>query len=459
MRPSLRVLLALTAAVVAGPTAGASGDATPEGALHAALTDLATAETARRPDEVASALARVGSAVEKDAALVGRALPRVREVLRRGEPGARAASIRVLARWRQPEPTRLWLSHLDPDEDDLVLEAAVAATADRADDAEVERALLAIAREASPGGAADARRALALEALGACRGPAARLLLSSPRAGATWLEESGRALGLGRTGTVEVVPSLLPLLDHADPAPRAHAWESLVRLTGRSFPAERAPWEAWWRERGTEVAPPVPAAPPAPDDRYQEPAPAHVPTYYGIKIAKPRSHVVFCLDVSQSMWGSGIDQARREVTRTLKSFPTTYAFDVVCFNENVTPWAGRLVRAHPVIKARLIAWLAERETVSYTNLFDAVETAFGYGGRGRRAVERPVRLDAVFLLSDGAPNRGRLRGHDEVVAGIADLSRRTIPVHTIGAGEEVFPLLRRIADATGGTFADAFEFD
>ena len=65
----------------------------------------------------------------------------------------------------------------------------------------------------------------------------------------------------------------------------------------------------------------------------------------------------------------------------------------------------------------------------------------------------------MFLLSDGAPNRGRYRRDDQVVAGIAALSRRRIPVHTIGAGEEVFPLLRRIADATGGRFADAFDFE
>ena len=118
-----------------------------------------------------------------------------------------------------------------------------------------------------------------------------------------------------------------------------------------------------------------------------------------------------------------------------------------------------LVPAHPVVKARTLAWLAARETISYTTLYDAVETAFGYGGIGDRARDKPSRLDMVFLLSDGAPNRGRYRRDEKVVQEIAALSRKRIPVHAVAAGEEVFPLLQRIAQETGGRFVDAFEFE
>jgi hypothetical protein len=292
-----------------------------------------------------------------------------------------------------------------------------------------------------------------LEALGAVGGPAAGLLLSTARPGADWIEDSGRALGLGRWDDPSAVPALLELLSHPDPAPRVHAWEGLARRTGRRLPASRPAWEEALR---SPAPPPPPEADP---ERYEAADSPHVPTYYGIPIPRPRSRVVFCLDVSQSMWGDGIDSARRHLAHTLKDLPTTCAFDVVLFNERVMPWSGRLVAAHPVRKALAIEFLEAQETVSYTNLYDAVEQAFSYAGRGRRPAADPVRLDAVFLLSDGAPNRGRYRRDDEVVEGIAALSERRTPVHTIGAGEEVFPLLRRIAAATGGRFADAFEFD
>jgi hypothetical protein len=99
------------------------------------------------------------------------------------------------------------------------------------------------------------------------------------------------------------------------------------------------------------------------------------------------------------------------------------------------------------------------ETLSYTNLYDAVETAFGYAGLGDRPAERSMRLDAVFLLSDGAPNRGRYRREARGVEAIAALSRRRIPVHCVAAGEEVFPLLKAIAAITGGRFVDAFAWE
>jgi hypothetical protein len=159
------------------------------------------------------------------------------------------------------------------------------------------------------------------------------------------------------------------------------------------------------------------------------------------------------------MYGRGIDQARGHLSRTILDLPSTYAFDVVAFHQNVLPFAGGLVPAHPLVKHRALAWLGALETISYTNLYDAVETAFGYGGIGPRAVDEPTRLDAVFLLSDGEPNRGRYRTEDRVVEALAALSRGRVPIHAVAAGEEVFPLLGRVARATGGRFVDAFDFE
>jgi hypothetical protein len=165
---------------------------------------------------------------------------------------------------------------------------------------------------------------------------------------------------------------------------------------------------------------------------------------------------VFCLDVSQSMYGPGIAEARIELRRALEDLPSSHRFEIVAFNECVMPWAGRLVKAHPVQKHRAIRHLEAIEPTSYTNLYDAVDKAFGYQGGGRWPVEDPEALDAVFLLSDGAPNRGLHRTEDAVVRHVGLLADGKVPVHTIGAGEAVFPLLRAISGATGGRFVDAF---
>ena len=166
---------------------------------------------------------------------------------------------------------------------------------------------------------------------------------------------------------------------------------------------------------------------------------------------------MFCLDVSQSMYGPALDRCRRELLITLKQCTTSHRFEVIAFNENVVPWAKRLVRAHPVQKERAIDWFLALEPTSHTNLYDAVELAFGYAGRGRRAALSPERLDAVYLLSDGEPNRGRHLQPDPIVKAIGELSQGDVPVHTVGAGEIAIHLLKRIAAVTKGTFVDAFE--
>ena len=454
--PTAPVTLVLLAVIALAPYARADS---PEVAVEEAIGQLASESSATREKGVADAERCLRERPAGPGAIV-----RLRETARHRSVEVRTALATLLAAVDDPETDRLWVERLDPAEDDRVLAAALPPGLERAPAGAAERALLAaLERERPP----PARRALLLEALGACRGPAAALVLSTQRPGADWLEESGRALGLGRLGGRAAMPPLLDLLAHADPAPRTHAWESLVRLTRKNLRPERALWAAWWAERAKAGLPPEPggAAPAAgaaaaPDaDPYAAPVPAHVPTYYGIPIPRPHARVVFCIDVSQSMWGEGITKARAHLSRTLKELPSTAAFEIVCFHERVMPWADRLVRAHPVQKARAIAFLAAQEAVSFTNLHDAIETAFSYAGRGRRPVPDPHPLDAVFVLSDGAPNRGRYVEADQVLEAVVALAAGVAPVHAVGAGESAFPLLRRIAAATGGRFVDAYDFD
>ncbi len=431
----------LTALLLLGGLGGRSGRASEPVAADAVREArgwlLSRDEETRR-----LGLTRLDVLTRGDPALLDEASVRaLKNVWRHRPPREGARAVRLLA--RSPEGWREWLRAMDEDEPPEIVLAAVDAAGEAPPTA--TRALVAVVREDSE---PMERRALALEALGERPGPAAALLLERPLTRPEpWLLASARALGLGRRGGREVLEPLLALLASSDAAPRVHAWEALSRLTGARLPAEADAWRAWLAARAATLGVPR-AEPPPVKDRYTAPTPRHVPTYYGVPIDRPRSRVVFCLDTSQSMYGRGMDQSRRELCRTLLAFPSTYAFDVIAFNENVMPIHGRLVPAHPVVKARTLARVDAFETVSYTNLYDAVETAFGYG-----------HLDAVFLLSDGAPNRGKYRREKRVVEAIAALSQKRIPVHCIAAGEEVFPLLKKIADATGGSFVDAFEFD
>jgi len=386
-----------------------------------------------------------------------RCLPRVRDVLRRRGPKERARVMTLLALVSDAAALETWLARFEPEEepDPRVRHAAVDAARLRVDDQAVARALVRVIRTPTTSVPA---RALAIEALGHLGDAAPLAVLTQGAPKEPWVVAAGRALALGhRTDDASLGP-LVALMEHADLGVRLPAWEGLMRRTAQDLPPDAKAWRTWFEAycaRKKEKA--KPEASPDGETRYAPAKHVHVPTYYGIPIRRPHSHVVFCLDVSQSMYGDGIGHARKHLRKTLRDLPSTHHFELVAFNENVMPWAGRLVRAHPVEKYLAIQWLDKLETLTYTNIYDAVETAFQYMGRGRKPADEPVTLDAVFLLSDGAPNRGRHRTDDRVVKHIGLLSQRDVPVHTIGAGEKVFDLLRRIAKETGGRFVDAFE--
>src|SRR5688572_2639410 len=212
---------------------------------ESALASLSSSDAGTRR-EAARAVERcfVAAPASSRATIVAR----LRELLRSREPTTRAAAVGVAGRLDDAEALRAWLGRLDRDEDDRVLAAALEAVGERAPGSDVERALVAALRE---GPATAGRRALLLDALGGCGGPAADGLLATARPGADWVEESGRALGLARRGGAGAIAALIEILGNADPAPRVHAWEGLSRITRERLPAERAPWAAWWETHRT----------------------------------------------------------------------------------------------------------------------------------------------------------------------------------------------------------------
>lgn len=447
------ILVAALAAAAAPQLPVAGGDVE---STTARLTKIRAGLASPRAEERERGFADLEGLLAREPAACGEALSSFKEILRLRPAVERARVARLLLKLPGEEAAETWWRVLDPakEDDERVLAAAIEAVVDRATDPAFARRLLDRARDPKT---EPWRRALVVEALGGVDSPAAPLVLHSARPGADWVEESCRALALGRRGRTDDVGPLIDLLGHAEVAPRIHAWESLVRITHQEFPPKREPWAAWWEAQQGRL--PALVAPPAvaPGDAYTAPPPAHVPTYYGVPVRGRGATcgVVFCLDVSASMSEHGIEPARRHLEGTIRELTTHTSFDVVAFNENVTPLAGRLVRAHPVAKARAIAWLDAIVPKSFTNIYDAVETAFQYAGLGREPASDPQHLDLVFLLSDGAPNRGRYHVAEQVVAGISALSQHRVPVHTIGAGESVLPLLRDISAATGGTFQRA----
>ncbi|MEZ6026182.1 MAG: VWA domain-containing protein [Planctomycetota bacterium] len=444
--PAARGLLLMGLLVAAPVLARAEdeGDAPFPDAERAAAA-LGSTREARRA--AARSCLRTADIPPDRATRVARALARALAVARDTDrPDERRELVELLTRVDDPLALDALLAHLDPEEepDERVWAAAVDGIATRADDAALARALVtSVADDDAP----PLARALRLELLGSLHHPAATLRLLLPRAGETWPEAATRARALAKQPTSQRLEGLVALLGHEALGVRRVAWEGLSRATGWNLPAEHEVWKEAFLHPPQEEA----------EGRYAKQRPVHVPRYYGIPIPRPGSAVVFCLDVSQSMYGRGIDLARAHLHRTIHDLPATHRFAIAAFHTGVRVFADRLVESHPVQKARALAWLDALDTTAYTNMIEALDWAYGLAGRGPAARDPAETLDAVFLLSDGAPNRGRITDEKRLVEVVRAYAAGDLPLNTIGAGEEVFPLLQAMATAGGGQFVDAFE--
>jgi len=310
------------------------------------------------------------------------------------------------------------------------------------------------------------RAALAAEALGWLPGATGLDdLLAVVTGGRHWAVVSGACLGLGRQRDARVPGELVRRLRHPDACVRASAHESLARLTGLDHGVDPAQWEEWWEQVAEGyVFPDDEAARPGPEgqapdgdrpgrdgkttDRAPRPGRPTFARFFGIEVTGRR--VAFVIDYSQSMWGPRRAKAERELLAGVKGLPSDHTFAVVLFNGKVWWHKPGPVPARPQEKLDLALYLVEQETKNYTNIYDALDQALGLMGLGSEPHEPAPGLDELLLLSDGEPNRGKLRRPAQIVAAIEAMAAGALPIHTVSLLDEKSALLEDLARVTGG---------
>jgi len=417
------------------------------GEFRGALADLRAPERTRRL-EALRAFAE-GAAAPAGAREEGKLESALLRFLAARHPAEeRALAAAALARRPTERALRELAEWIPAERDDRVLDAACPALA-KAPAALAPRLKARLEAADDP-----LERAVLLRALGHLAAEAARTTVRvragadphpCPRAAAA------HALALDRDPAA--FPPLLALLDEDDPGLVTAACESLGALTRRRFGRDPDRWKAWWQAEG--AADPL-APPPAPEEgegggegrrRYaHETEEPDKPTNYWFGIPVQGTRTVFCCDVSASMRYK-LPLAYDQLGRAVKGLPSTALFEVVFFNEWVLPWRQRLSRADPVTKELLVRHLPGIEIKSYTNLFDALELALS------------LEPDEVFLISDGEPNRGRKILPRDILAELARVNTRKVKVHAVSVvrtvdGHDHVPLLRQVAEATGGSYQE-----
>lgn len=386
--------------------------------------------------------------------------PTLRHALTKDKlPEVRALAARVWLRLDGPDAAGPVVEAMGRERDPAAERGLAAAWSEVTDDA--GRRVLA----AAAGDRTDERRAaLCAEALGQLPEAAGRDdlagLLAAP---SPWAVEAGACLGLRAVRTPRALDLLVARLRHPDPAVRSAARESASALAGTDHGTDPTAWERWW-DGARATFPPAAAAEPSGeplgDPRGGGAGPGETtdrrdgrPTFarfFGIELRGSR--IAFVIDYSQSMWGARRERAERELVAAAKGLPSTSTFSVVLFNERVWWLRDGPLPARPQEKLDLVRFLPEQETKSYTNLHDALEEALGLLGVGAAARTPAPGLDEIVVLSDGVPNRGRIRDPDRLLDAVTTLNAGRARIHAVSLGPPTNDLLRRVAAANGGRF-------
>lgn len=225
-----------------------------------------------------------------------------------------------------------------------------------------------------------------------------------------------RAMGqaLMKMQKAEAVEAILQMLRTVQGETRADIEQYLTELCGQRLKTDEA-WLAWWKSvRETfEFPKAIAGATPA--------MAATTPTYYGLPMYGTK--IVFIIDASGSMRGERILAAKRELIQALYDLPDGTEFNVLAFGDHVLPWQRQLLVASKETKPAAQQFVRNLGLASHTASYDALEAAMGF------------EAEAIFFLTDGKPNAGKISQPAQIVNVISKLNRvKRMTINSIGIG-------------------------
>jgi HEAT repeat protein len=241
-------------------------------------------------------------------------------------------------------------------------------------------------------------------------------------------------------------------------AARALLVAALEETTGMRFGDRPADWRRWWSERPADWRPAEKRAERAAGD---ENGARTAVAWHGLPVDARR--VVFVIDNSGSMRdelpadAEGRPQTKRtrvdaELARVVAALPAEVEANLLLFSDGVEAWREQLAPLKAKDRDALLAWYAARPPRGATNLLSGLLAA----------LEDP-RVEAIYLLSDGAPSAGEQIFRELVLERVRERQRYAAArIHTaafLGDAkgeaaerriEQHRRFLRELAEASGG---------
>jgi len=292
-----------------------------------------------------------------------------------------------------------------------------------------------------------------------------------------WQVRSAAAFALATMRCKAVIPSLIKGLD-AELRRKKDPWAMDVRLhkileglTGQSVVRGGiAPWKAFWKKEGAAFAvrpKTKPGEEKAKDSRYKK--------FFDLTVESDR--VLFVLDFSGSMKepvkikGDGTTQSAdaaiestkaemviTELKKLVMSLPDGALCNFVVFSQDVRIWRSEgnrpaLVKLDDESRDDLLGnFLDGLRPNGPTNLYEALKTALGFGGRGLYDKYYGAGFDTLYVITDGAPTAGPITDKVEIRKRVREANNlRKIAIHCITFGDQNdTSFLKPMAEENGG---------
>jgi hypothetical protein len=248
---------------------------------------------------------------------------------------------------------------------------------------------------------------------------------------------------------------------------------ALKKLTGLSFGMNYLVWKDWWDRNKTSFEKP-PEGASGGSDSPPKPAggtSANIPTYYGIRIFS--SHIVFILDVSNSMQdnitraatytfgekkydtNTKIGIAKQELCDAIGSLDPRTRFNMIFFGTDIWQWKEHPIEASESNKKTAIGLIKGKEHMGETNYYDSFKKMFGIEGVDKFDHRFLSNVDTAFFLTDGLPSSGEITKPPELYSWFRERNKfAKIRLHVIalGSGNVDVDFLKKMAKESDGKF-------
>jgi len=131
--------------------------------------------------------------------------------------------------------------------------------------------------------------------------------------------------------------------------------------------------------------------------------------------------IIFVIDVSGSMQGQSIVQAKTSLAMAIEQLAPEDHFNIIAFNNDFTPFSYQLAQANSEQKSQAQQWVASLNADGGTQMYPALRAAYSQ-------MRQPERLQQIVFITDGAI------GNEEMLFDLINAPGHHARLFTVGIG-------------------------